>query len=102
MQTQSSTNAISTGALALDLLRTNEIATIIGNSSDEFKNFFQQLRLPWLDDLLTKLTTQAGKKSFLVFKNNKYFNVPTENIAYFYIRYESAVLVCFDKQEFFV
>jgi two-component system, LytTR family, response regulator LytT len=55
-----------------------------------------------LDDLLTKLTTPAGKKSFLVFKNNKYLNVHTENIAYFYVKCESSVIMCFDRQEFFV
>ena len=55
-----------------------------------------------LDDLLTKLTAPAGKKSFLVFKNNKYLNVHTENIAYFYVKCESSVIMCFDRQEFFV
>jgi DNA-binding LytR/AlgR family response regulator len=29
-------------------------------------------------------------------------NVLTENIAFFYIKYESAVIMCFDKQEYFV
>lgn len=43
-----------------------------------------------------------GKKSFLVFKNNKYLNVATDNIALFYIRYESAMIMCFDSKEYFV
>jgi len=51
---------------------------------------------------LTKLAVPACKKSFLVFKNNKYFNVLTENIAFFYMKYESSVIMCFDKQEYFV
>jgi two-component system, LytTR family, response regulator LytT len=72
------------------------------NRTDELKTFFQQLRLPNLDDLLAKLATPAGKKSFLVFKNNKYINVLTENIAFFYINYESSAIMCFDKQEYFV
>ena len=28
--------------------------------------------------------------------------IPTENIAFFYIKYESTVIVSFDKQEYFV
>jgi len=87
--------------LALERLMNNELITAEG-ITDEYKNLFQQLRLPWLNDLLTKLTTPTGKKSFLVFKNNKYLNVPTENIAFFYIKYESPVIMCFDKQEYFV
>jgi DNA-binding LytR/AlgR family response regulator len=58
--------------------------------------------LPWLNDLLAKLAVPAGKKNFLVFRNNKYSNVPTENIAFFYIKYESPMIMCFDKQEYFV
>lgn len=48
------------------------------------------------------MTDFLGKKSFLVFKNNKYLTVPTENIALFYIKYESAMIMCFDRQEYFV
>ncbi len=70
--------------------------------TEDFINFFQQIRLPNLDDLITKLTGTIGKKSFLVFKNNKYINVRTENIALFYIKYDSPILMCFDKQEYFV
>src|SRR5258705_7530622 len=92
METQTITNDMNSGRLALDGL----------GITDEYKNLFQQLRLPWLNDLLTRLTTQDGKKSFLVFKNNKYVNVPTENIAFFYIKYESPMISCFDKQEYFV
>ncbi len=44
----------------------------------------------------------AGKQSFLVYKHNKYLTVPTETIAFFYIKYDSPVIVCFDKQEYFV
>jgi two-component system response regulator LytT len=65
----------------------------------EFKNLFQQNNL---SDLLTRLTTPTGKKSFLVFKSNKYINVLTENIAFFYVKYESPVIMCFNKEEYFV
>lgn len=43
-----------------------------------------------------------GKKSFLVFKNNKYMIVPTENIAFFYIKYTSPVILSFDRKEYSV
>ena len=43
-----------------------------------------------------------GKTSFLVFKHNKYFTVSTVNIAFFYVKYESSIIVCFDRQEYFV
>jgi two-component system response regulator LytT len=53
-------------------------------------------------DLLIRHTHAPAKTSFLVFKHNKYFTVRTENIAYFYVKYDSSIIVCFDKQEYFV
>ena len=44
----------------------------------------------------------TGKSSFLVFKHNKYFIVPTENIAFFYVKYETSTIVCFDRLEYFL
>jgi DNA-binding LytR/AlgR family response regulator len=43
-----------------------------------------------------------GKKCFLVFKQNKYLTIPTKTIAFFYIKYDSPMIVCFDGQEYFV
>jgi two-component system, LytTR family, response regulator LytT len=53
-----------------------------------------------LDNLVAQLTAMAGKKSFLVFKQNKYFTVPVENIAFFYVKYESSTMVCMDRKEY--
>lgn len=53
-----------------------------------------------LDNLLTKMTALAGKKGFLVFKHNKYITVPTENIAFFYVKYEATFISSFDRQEY--
>ena len=72
-----------------------QIDAIRTNSND-----FQKYRLFGLDDLLENFEIPAGKKSFLVFKNNKYQPVPTASIAYFYIRNEIAHLVTFDGAEF--
>jgi len=69
---------------------------------DDFKSVLQHYRLPNLDDLLAKLAEPPQKKSFLVFKNNKYIIVPTEKIAFFHVKHESPVIRSFDKQEYFV
>src|ERR1700755_1029696 len=53
---------------------------------DELKSHFQQKAMPNFDDLLSKLGTPTGKTSFLVFKDQKYTTVPTDNIAYMGIR----------------
>ena len=96
------TNNVNAIKLALDPLISDELMNSAGQKADDLRNFFQQLRMPWLDDILKKLTATEGKKSFLVFKHNKYINVLTDNIAFFYIKYDSPVIMCFDKQEFFV
>jgi two-component system response regulator LytT len=67
---------------------------------DELKNFFQRKSAPDLSDLLAKLGSPAGKTSFLVFKNQKYTTVQTDNIAFFYIRNDATSIMCFDRQEF--
>jgi DNA-binding LytR/AlgR family response regulator len=55
-----------------------------------------------LDDLLSDIAAKSGKTSFLVFKQNKYFTIFTANIALFYVKYNSSIIVCFDRQEYFV
>ena len=80
----------------------NAIITFPSKAKYEITNFLQQFRFQSIDDFLVRLITSAGKRSFLVFRNNKYINVLTENIAFFYIRYESTMIVCFDKQEYFL
>lgn len=67
---------------------------------DELKNFFQQKVLPDLGDLLSKLGSPAGKTTFLVFKNQKYATIQTDDIAFFHIRNDSTSIMCFDQQEF--
>jgi two-component system, LytTR family, response regulator LytT len=100
MKTQS-TNNTDPRQLIQDPSLAQVILLSAGRSTDEFKNIFQHLRVPSFDELLASLGTSTGKKSFLVFKNNKYVTVPTENIAFFYIRYNSPMIMCFDNQEYF-
>ncbi|HMG08530.1 MAG TPA: LytTR family DNA-binding domain-containing protein [Mucilaginibacter sp.] len=69
---------------------------------DELKNFFQQSLTPNIGDLLARLGNPEGKKSFLVSKHNKYITVPTDSIAFFYIRNETTTIMSFDQQEYAV
>jgi len=72
------------------------------NASEHSRNLLQQNHRHDRDDRVKRLALSSGKKSFLVFKSNKYISVLTKNIALFYIKYESSVIVCFDKQEYLV
>lgn len=78
-----------------------DIVTAV-KKTDAFKVLFQDNGQSILNDLLNRLALHAGKKSFLVFKQNKYTTVPTEQIAFFYVRHESTMIVCFDHQEYSV
>jgi DNA-binding LytR/AlgR family response regulator len=49
-----------------------------------------------------KFQSGLRKESFLAFRDNKYVVVPTSTIAFFYIKYETTVIVCFKKHEYFV
>ncbi|NII29330.1 response regulator transcription factor [Pseudoflavitalea sp. X16] len=67
---------------------------------DNLKNFFQQHEQPDLNSLFKKAGLQEGKKSFLVFKDNKYVTVPTDQIAFIYIRYDTTTIMTFQKQTY--
>jgi DNA-binding LytR/AlgR family response regulator len=71
---------------------------------DQMKNFFQvnQPSVPELEALLSSVVAQPGKKSFLVFKNNKYLTIATQNIAFFYIRNELPTIMTLDQQEYII
>lgn len=72
------------------------------NKATELENFFQRNKtsLPDFEQLLSKVGMQAGKSSFLVFKNGKYLTIQTENIACFFIKNETPTIMTFDKAEF--
>jgi len=97
-----STNHMSAENLLMNSSLINDNVPDVEKKVEDFKSLFQQLRLPWVNDVLAKLATSTGKQSFLVFKNHKYVNVLTENIAFFFIKYDSAMIMCFDRQEYFV
>lgn len=76
-----------------------DIANALGKV-DDLKNFFQQKATADLSELLIRIAQPSDKTSFLVFKHQKYTTVQTAQIAYFYIRNESTMIMCFDGQEF--
>lgn len=76
-----------------------EIENALGKV-EGLKQFFGNKAMPDLEELLMKLKPTSGKSSFLVFKQQKYTNVATDNIAYFYVKHEVTHLVCFDKEVF--
>ena len=101
METSSAIDSFNSGKPAIDPERPRQHAAAPGKTA-EIKNFLREMQVPWLEDLLAGLTSLRGKNSFLVFKNNKYVNVLTENIAMFYVRYDTLIMMCFDGQEYFV
>jgi two-component system response regulator LytT len=53
-----------------------------------------------LAGLLNQRQEFQGKQSFLVIRHHKYLTIPTENIAFFYVRNESATIMASDGQEY--
>jgi DNA-binding LytR/AlgR family response regulator len=51
-------------------------------------------------DTFPQCPKQAPKTSYMVFRNQKYTTIKTENIAFFYIKNNYTFLTCFDKQEY--
>jgi len=67
---------------------------------ENFRNFFQQNTGDNLEKVLKVLGKDEGKKSFLVFKNNRYITVPTEKIAFIYIKFTAPAIVTFKGEEY--
>ena len=101
MGTKSKKNNTFNGTYSFKALVTDETITAAGKVPG-VNSHFHNNRQSNQNDQLPKLTKQEGKKSFLIFNHNKYFIVPTEHIAFFYIKYEFTVIVCFDRQEYSV
>lgn len=69
---------------------------------DQLSSFYQSKAQPDFSELISRLTAPAGKTSFLVFHNQKYITVPTENIAFFNVRHNATCIMCFDKHEYVI
>lgn len=101
------------GEYAMEAIKANGIDYLLKPFSKEdleeafekvenFKNFFQQNNQPDLDGLLKRIGLEEGKKSFLVFKDNKYTTIQTDQIAFFYISYDSATIMTFQEEKHFI
>lgn len=69
---------------------------------DSFRAFYKKDAVPDFSALINKLTAPEGKSSFLVFNNQKYITVATENIALFYVQHSATCILCFDKKEYVI
>lgn len=69
---------------------------------DQLKSYFSNEKppVPELETILKKLGEPGGKRSFLVYRQNKYVTVKTESIAFFYIHNETTCIRTFDQQEY--
>lgn len=99
------------GEYAMDAIKANGIDYILKPFSkeqlqqafekvDNFKNFFQQHTQPDLSALLKMIGVDEGKKSFLVFQNNKYVTISTEDIAFIYITHDTTTIVTFREKTY--
>src|SRR4030095_5577543 len=79
----------------------NIMETHLNLNDDSFNNY-QKLSETSETYYTRKPFFGIGKKSFLVFNRNKYLTVPTDTIAFFYIKYDATVIVTFDRNEYSV
>jgi len=65
------------------------------------KPFFESNNKPmYQPEPRGRILQEESKKSFLVFKNNKYLNVQTEKIAFVYVRNESSTIMTLQQEEY--
>lgn len=81
-----------------------ESVTAAFEKADGLHRFFQgqEDQLAGLKALISGLgkDPERDKKSFLVFKNQKYFTVATANVAFFYIKNDYPTIVTFEQEEY--
>lgn len=100
------------GEYAMEAIKENGIDYLLKPFSEDdlknafekvhnFKNIFQKASANDLNDIISRIGDQERKRtSFLVFKNNKYLTVKTDDIAYIYINYTSPSLVTFKGEQY--
>ena len=98
---QSNTISADSGKMIRDSSGTNEENASPGGLETLYE-LLKSSQMPGLEDIMGKFGATAGKKSFLVFKNNKYLTIRTENIAFFYVKFDTTLITTFDRQEYSV
>ncbi|SHL62200.1 two component transcriptional regulator, LytTR family [Chitinophaga jiangningensis] len=101
------------GEYSMDAIKSNGVDYILKPFSaseleaaftkmDNFRNFFQQReQSDWLE-LIRRLDKPESKTSFLIFHNNRYMTVRTEQIAFIYIKYDAPYIVTFQQQKYII
>lgn len=102
METRSIMNYFNASVHELKAIPNTEFVHELNETGKYIRNLLQQMPFSGLGEFLSEMVASKGKKNFLVFRDNKYVNILTENIAFFYIKYETPVIMCFDKEEYFV
>lgn len=104
METNLKKSNSTSGERSREVFSVENVGDVLGSFEKRahLTELFQKNRFSDLVDLLSRLLAQAGKRSFLVFKHNKYSTVPTDDIAYFYVKHESTIIMSLAKQEFSV
>jgi len=77
----------------------NDAAFTVAQKTNGLQNIFQQQHYK-PDELVIPPAPTTGRRSVLVFKENKYLAVPVENIAFFCVKHASPYLVCMDRREY--
>jgi DNA-binding LytR/AlgR family response regulator len=101
METQSKQRQQTYGPYSLKALGTKEIAAAFEEAAGRKSLFQGNIQINPYDQPARPISRE-GKKSFLVFRHNKYVTVPTDTIAFFYVKNEYSIIVSFDRQEYFV
>ena len=95
-----SLEAFKTGGIAYIVKPfTKEDVSLVFKKLDGLSRFFT----PDVGELLAlaRVTpVSGGKKSFLVFKEQKYLTIATDRIAFFYIRHGSTTIHTFERQDY--
>lgn len=66
------------------------------------RGYFPSTSQESLYEILKKNTLYEGKKSFLVFRNNKYVTIQTDFIAFIYIKNSATTIMTFQGQEYVI
>lgn len=69
---------------------------------DQLSQFFINNTQTDFADLVARLTLPVGKSNFLVFQQQKYINIGTESIAYFYVQHNATCIMDFEQKEYVI
>lgn len=95
---EANSDRLSKANISAAYLRLNQLLTDLRTSTSALLTA-QPLSRKSGDTLVGK-SVQDEKKSFLVFKKNKYFSIGVDQVAFIYIRNNSATIMTLQEQEY--